>query len=97
MQSLRIRIRNPVPFGPWIRDTVSGIGFFRIPNPNPYFYSLNTKIFSVYMFKNKIIYNFMIFVVKKNSRTKNISGSGIDKNQDPGYPSRICNTDNMCE
>jgi hypothetical protein len=44
------------------------------------------------MFKNKIIYNFIIFVATKNRRTKKISlssfgavvGSGMDKNQDPG-------------
>jgi hypothetical protein len=42
----------------------------------------------LYLFKNKIIYNFMIFVATKNgavfgSRIPD-PGSGIDKNHDPG-------------
>jgi hypothetical protein len=30
---LQIRIHDPVPFCPWSRDPVSGIGFSRIPDP----------------------------------------------------------------
>jgi hypothetical protein len=45
------------------------------------------------MFKNKIIYNFMIFVATKMVGPKNVFfpsyfgaviGSGMNKNQDPG-------------
>ncbi len=34
---LRIRIRDPVPFDPRIRDSESGVGFFWIPDPKPIF------------------------------------------------------------
>ncbi len=57
----------------------------------------------LYLFKNKIIYNFMIFVATKMvGQTKYFPpssfgavldpGSGMDKNQDPGKMSRIRNT-----
>jgi hypothetical protein len=45
----------------------------------------------LYLFKNKIIYNFMIFVATKNGRTLKklplfgaVVESGMDKNQYPG-------------
>jgi hypothetical protein len=56
----------------------------------------------LYLSKNKIIYNFMLFVATKNGWTKKlfspasfgaVVGSGMDKNQDPGSGiSRIRNT-----
>jgi hypothetical protein len=80
--------------------------FFRILDPKAVFViAIITIILSVLVKKNfftcpknKIIYNFMIFVATKKGRTKFLSpssfvavgsgirnpGSGMDKNQDPG-------------
>jgi hypothetical protein len=74
---LQIRIRDQVPF--WPLDPGSGIGFFRIPDPNLYFWELSDNflgkkfynplkiapIFFLQHFKNKIIYNFVKFVAMK--------------------------------
>ncbi len=71
---LRIRIRDPMPF--WPLDPGSGIDFFRIPDPNPYFWELcdnfwgkklnnSLKIgpnFFLQHFKTKIIFDFVKFV-----------------------------------
>ncbi len=82
---LRIRIRDPVPFWPWIRDRFSG---YRIPNPNIQIGTLMTnfwvkstgtiilwvlakKLFFT-CFKNKMFFNLMIFVATKNCRTKKV-------------------------
>jgi hypothetical protein len=69
----------------WPLDPGSGMGFFRIPDPNPIFLeSLVTifwvksfkilwklaQIFFLQHFKNKIIYNFVKFVGIKKGLTK---------------------------
>ncbi len=67
---LRLRIRDPVPF--WPLDPGSGIVFFRISDPGSQthiFESLITffwvKSSFLQLLKNKIIFNFVIFVVTK--------------------------------
>ncbi len=78
-----------------------------IPDPKPIFLIANDKFLGklyfnsycfgeenfLYLFKNKIIYNIMIFVATKNGSTKKIPplfvllldpGSGMDENLDPG-------------
>ncbi len=80
---LRIRIRDPVPF--WPLDPGSGIGFFRIPDPNPYFWELSDSFlgkkfynslkigpnFFLQHFKTKIMYNFLTFVATLKEMTSN--------------------------
>jgi hypothetical protein len=73
-------IRDPVPF--WTLDPGSGIGFFRIPNPN--FWELSDIFWgksSIILWKvaktcyqhfiNKIIYNFGKFMATKIGVTTN--------------------------
>ncbi len=67
------------------QDPGSGIGFFRIPDPNPIFLELSDKflgkkfynslktglIFFLQHLKNKILFNFVKFVVTKKILTTN--------------------------
>ncbi len=64
----------------------------------PYDSLKNGPYFFLRRFKNKIIYNFVTFVATKKGRTTIFFGirdprSGMDKNQDPGQTSRMCNTE----
>ncbi len=111
-----LRIRDPGSGAFLTLDPESGMGLFRIPDPQTHifdslmtnFWVKSTIILSVYLFKNKIIYNLFIFVATKDVGKKKFppllvllldpgSGSrdpgyGMDKNQDPGQTSRIRNT-----
>jgi hypothetical protein len=96
MAVLRIRIRDLVPFRPWIRIRDRFFSGSRIPTP--YFLELSDKFlgkkfynsmktgpnFFLQHFKNKIIYNFVKFVATKKGLTTIFPPSLLLLFLDPG-------------
>jgi hypothetical protein len=66
---LRIRIRDPVLFTPWIRELGSGSGmnFFRIPDPRAFFLTLSLESW-LYIFKTRLLLNFNSKIHKQKEK-----------------------------